>query len=79
MGFFDNLKATMSGENESGEMFVILDNPFRCPVCGHVRFDASEVTFGEGQGASINPGWPGNKARVLKCTQCDHLEWFGIC
>lgn len=78
MGFFDNLKATMNGENETGSTFVILDVPFKCDVCGHTKWEASEVQFGEGEGASINPGWPGNKARVLKCCQCDHLEWFAL-
>lgn len=59
---------------DEAQTFNVLDNPLKCPICGHDKF------FRRGASIDLPPLTFGldREAETLTCEKCSHVLWFEI-
>ncbi len=54
----------------------LLDEPFRCQICNHDKFDRGKAQLNTALASFLNFDWTNKSADYVACRNCGYLHWF---
>lgn len=63
-------------EGSDPERFSVAGKKVTCPHCGGERFDDGEALLNTWGMTVLGLDWANQRATVLTCKRCGHVDWF---